>query len=397
MERVSLDMAVRRALERNPSARVAQAEVRRAEAVVREVRSTSLPTLIGNGTYTRLDNDRVLSGRVIAGVDQLAANLTLSVPLINPKGWAAWSHAEDNVAVVRSSEGEARRQVAYAVARAYLSIVAQRRVLEAMERAMVTAKAHAAFAGQRLAGGVGNRLDVVRAEQEVAVDEAQIQLLIASIVRLREALGVLAGAEGPLEVEDAATLSQPQSLGAALAETDQRTDVAAARARLRAAEHVVRDTWTDYGPLLTAIGQPFYQNPPSLVLPLTGWQAQLVLTLPLYDGGLRYGLMRERKELSEEARIGLEATLRQARSEVRGSFEAMRRADDSLVASREAARLARTAEELATLAYRAGATTNLEVIDAERRARDAETLVAVAEDTARQARLDLLVATGRFP
>jgi outer membrane protein TolC len=75
----------------------------------------------------------------------------------------------------------------------------------------------------------------------------------------------------------------------------------------------------------------------------------------------------------------------------------MARADEALAASRESARLARRAAELADLAYRAGATTNLEVTDAERRARDAETQVALAEDTARQSRLDLLLATGRFP
>ena len=56
-----------------------------------------------------------------------------------------------------------------------------------------------------------------------------------------------------------------------------------------------------------------------------------------------------------------------------------------------------TAATLADKAYRAGATTNIEVIDAERQARDAESQVALAEDAARQARLDLLVATGAFP
>ena len=60
-------------------------------------------------------------------------------------------------------------------------------------------------------------------------------------------------------------------------------------------------------------------------------------------------------------------------------------------------RLARRAMELATMAYKAGATTNLEVIDAARSARDADTASAQAEDLSRQARLDLLVASGRFP
>ena len=57
----------------------------------------------------------------------------------------------------------------------------------------------------------------------------------------------------------------------------------------------------------------------------------------------------------------------------------------------------RLALRLSELAYRAGATSNLEVIDAERASRDADTAAAIAEDAARQARLDLLAASGRFP
>jgi outer membrane protein TolC len=75
----------------------------------------------------------------------------------------------------------------------------------------------------------------------------------------------------------------------------------------------------------------------------------------------------------------------------------MLRADQALVAARDATRLAHRAYELATIAYRAGATTNIEVLDAARQARDAETADAQAEDLSRQARLDLLVASGRFP
>jgi len=73
------------------------------------------------------------------------------------------------------------------------------------------------------------------------------------------------------------------------------------------------------------------------------------------------------------------------------------RADLALASARDAARLAKRAMELSTIAYKAGATTNLEVIDAARSARDADTAAAQAEDLSRQARLDLLVASGRFP
>jgi outer membrane protein TolC len=122
-----------------------------------------------------------------------------------------------------------------------------------------------------------------------------------------------------------------------------------------------------------------------------------VLTLPIFDGGLRNGIGRERDAVLAEARSNLEAGLRQAQSEIRVNFEAMVRADLALTSARDAARLARRAMELATMAYKAGATTNLEVIDAARSARDADTASAQAEDLSRQARLDLLVASGRFP
>jgi outer membrane protein TolC len=49
------------------------------------------------------------------------------------------------------------------------------------------------------------------------------------------------------------------------------------------------------------------------------------------------------------------------------------------------------------VAFREGATTNIEVIDAQRGARDADTTAATAEDAVRRAQLELLVATGLFP
>jgi outer membrane protein TolC len=75
----------------------------------------------------------------------------------------------------------------------------------------------------------------------------------------------------------------------------------------------------------------------------------------------------------------------------------MRRADQALVSAQNAAKLAKEALDLANLSYRAGATTNIEVLDAERRSLDAETAAVIAEDAARQARLELLAASGRFP
>ena len=67
------------------------------------------------------------------------------------------------------------------------------------------------------------------------------------------------------------------------------------------------------------------------------------------------------------------------------------------LAARSAATLAHRTLDLSTIAYHGGLATNIEVIDAESAALNADTQVAIAEDGARQARVDMLAAAGRFP
>jgi outer membrane protein TolC len=167
--------------------------------------------------------------------------------------------------------------------------------------------------------------------------------------------------------------------------------------RLDAADAADHRLWAAYAPTLQAVFQPFYQNPPSLTQPLTGWQGVISLVLPLYDGGYRYGLEQEREAAVHDAEARVEAALRQASSEVRTAVDAVDRAARAQVAAAESSKLAKEALDLANFAYHAGATTNLEVIDAEGRALAAETARAVADDAVRQSRLDLLIASGRFP
>ncbi len=63
----------------------------------------------------------------------------------------------------------------------------------------------------------------------------------------------------------------------------------------------------------------------------------------------------------------------------------------------QSAEAAAEALRITEISYRAGASSNIEVVQAQQSARNAALLLAVAEDRLRQARLDLLVALGQFP
>lgn len=397
---LSFDEAVKLARSNNPNSQKALAEVRRLQALVVETRAAALPTLAANGTYTLLDANRVLpsTSTIISAQNQFSGNFLLTVPIVSAANWAKWSHAADNVDVGRLAAADTHRLVVLAAARAYLSVFSLKRLLRVSTTARDNAKAHYDYAHTRVEGGVGNRLDEARAMSQLGTSEVQVQNAAIQLERARETLGVLVGLDEPADVKEEPALASGATLDAALRDAQHdRTDVKLALGRVDAARHVERDSWTDYMPLLGVVFQPFYQNPPSLTLPATGWQAQALLTLPLYDGGWRYGARRERAALLDEARVDLDASLRQATSDVRLAFREVTTADAALKASRDAQAAADHALELANLAYQAGAITNLDVIDAERQARDAATQATIAEDAARQARLDLLAASGKFP
>lgn len=399
LEQLKFQEAVQRALSTHPAMRVAEEDAARAYAQLEQARAPSLPTLNATGTFTRLDDDRRLADRLVLGKEQLSANIQVAVPIVNTPRWAQWYRASKQADAVRATSDDVKRQVAVSAARAWLAVLAQQRVVQAADTAQKTAKAHLDFSSQRLAGGVGNRLDELRAAQEFSVSTTALENAQAALARAQDALGQMTGSDVPVDVvAEEPELAAPGELSDALEHFDDaRLDVRAARLRKETSEVATRTDWMDYLPLFNAVFQPFYQNPPSLTQPLTGWQLNLVLQLPLYDGGLRYGQAKERRANARSADAQLELALRKARIEVRTAFTQVTHADLALKSARDAAKQATEAMELANVAYRAGATTNLEVIDAERRARDAEVQEVLAEDFARQARLDVLVASGRFP
>ncbi|MGZ3405128.1 MAG: TolC family protein [Polyangia bacterium] len=408
--KLTLKQAIERALTQNPSVLAQVEELHRAEALTIQVRAGSLPTLTGNGVYTRIDNARTLTSpatpgpppmpettTVLQSADALSANLTLGVPLVAPRNWVQWSHARGNARVSELAVGDTKRQVAQAVAAAYLAIMQRRREVELNERARDTARVHASYTHTRLVGGVGSRLDDVRARQELESDEQFVVTARLALQRQQEVLGVLVAADGPV---DAGEDPEFAALDARTAEKEAprlRVDLRERDARRRLNARIVRDDWADYMPSLSATFAPIYTWPNTIFTPALSWQFQLVLTVPFYDGGLRYGLARERKSYLRESVLDQEGALRQTYSDLRFGDEAVRETAEALQRAKAAAALAHEAVQIADLAYHAGATTNLELIDAERRARDADTAAAIAEDLARKAQLDLLFAAGRLP
>lgn len=392
---VGFDDAVQRAIAANPTVERAATAVQSAQALLAQARAGVRPTIDATIGSTTLDDERGFDGNVVQPRTQVLFAGTAAAPVLAMAQWAARAQAEQQVGVARLQVEDVRRQVGIAAAEAYLAIVGARRQAEVNERARDTARAQLDYATARREGGVGSRLNELRAAQELAVNEELVERARLAVALGQEALGLLMAADGPVDVAGEPALETPAVTGTSwLAD---RADIRLFDARIDLAGRIVADSWKDWVPTVRAAFNPQYITPAGLFAPSATWNATLTASIPLFDGGRRRAQRAVREvDLSaarvdrREAELQIQSAVRAARASIDAEARALARAQD---ASTQAAEVLRITD----VAFRAGATTNIELVDAQRRSRDAETAVRQAEDRARLARLALLVALGRFP
>ena len=399
MEQVMLQDAVSRALANNPTIAQAAEAVLRAEGLLQQARAATMPGVNAFYTNATLDSGRSFNGVIVQPRNQSTIFADLSVPVLAASRWAAASQARDQIDVANLSTADVRRQIAVATAQTYLAIIAQRRQLEVNMRARDAANAHLDYAQRRLAQGAGTRLNELRAAQEVSTDEARLENAGLAVRRAQEALGVLMAANGPVDAAAEPTFDIPPAPAIAdeTAWMAARTDVRLSIATQRAFEHVWHDSHKDYFPTATVALDPQTLAPSGAFTSSRSWRLAISVSQPIFDGGQRKGLAKLREAAANASRFGQVSLQNQARSEVRLAQETVRSTERALVSIRLSAQQALEVLSITNTAFEAGATTNLEVIDAQRSARDAESAVGIAEDAVRRARLDLLTALGRFP
>jgi outer membrane protein TolC len=392
LERLTFQQAIDRALQNNPTIARASAGILRAEAILQQVRSSSLPSLALAMTTNATTPVKFGDQTVQPGVQTQTAP-TLGIPVLTPVAWAERNQAADQIVVSQQNEKDVRRQIAVAAGQAYLAIIARRRVLDLNSRARDNARAHYEFANQRFQGGIGSRLNALRAEQEMLSDETRVEEALLTIQLAQEALGVLVGAGGPVDAEDYPVFDIPDEAG----QITNRSDIQLVMARERAAERVYGDSWKDRLPSLNAAFTPTLLEPAGVFAKAASWRAQALFTLPLFDSGLRAGEKAQRLADLNTIRFERADLERQAASEIRVARDAVASTGRALTQAQAAADRANQVVQITDVAFREGASTNIEVLDAQRQARDVETQAAIAEDALKRAQLDLLVSLGRFP
>ena len=396
METVSFDEAVERAVEKNPTIAIASANILRSEAILQQTRAAVMPRVGATVTNTTLDSGREFGDQTVQPQNQSVFGVQASAPVLAAAQWAARAQALDQVGIARLATADTRRQIAVATASAYLAVVAQKRLVDVSVTAIETARGQLGYNTKRREGGVGSRLNELRSAQVLASNEALLEVFGLNVRRAQEALGVLLASNGPVDVAGEPAFEVP----AETVETEWlpvRTDVQLFTARREASTRVVEDGSKDWWPSASVTLAPQAITPSGIFQPSRTLSLTFQVSQPIFDFGARRAVKRQREADLQLSLFSLERVQIQARSEVRIARAAVEAQERALARAREAARHATEVLKITIIAFDAGSTTNIEVIDAQRSARDLDTAVAQAEDAVRQARLELLVALGRFP
>ncbi len=394
---------------RSTDLRTAMDQVLQAEAQTRIALAQYLPLITGSGVYSHqlLTNPSLFDGLAFNGSgissssrvpipNTFSGNIQITQDIINVQEFDQISVDELGEDASRLSVDGEKRTLALSVANQIVAVVTAEREAEINRVGLRVALEQAEITNRKQALGAANGLDVVRAQQNAANARATLVTGDESLREARESLGLALGIPDEMgvspEVNVGGLAQDAASSCRSVSSVDERPEVAAARTQLEVAKRTLQNIWYTFLPTVTAQSSITAVSPATSGAPNPIWSIQGVLQVPIWDGGTRYGNLRNARAAADIASQQLESLRRQAIIQVQ-------QAQRQLVVAEESARVARSQRDLAAqndqmtqLAYMTGQGTSLELVTASEAHRQAELNLALADFNVVKSRLLAILA-----
>ena len=406
---LTLDEAVKLALERNERSRATQEDVIVANARVAQARSFFLPSVTSTSTYNRRPFERriVVDGNevVIQRLNGLSETMSLNMTLFDARSLTSLAavKAQRNASVAAAAED--RRQLAFEVSQAFLATLGTSQVQEASARRFVFARQNLEAAKARFAAGLASVNDVTRAELEYATAEVGITQVKGQVETSTLQLGYLLDApdavRGPLVVPEfliEAAAAEAADAEALIEEAlARRLDIGSLRWMASSQRALAKVPLLGFLPSLSASGRYVFTNEAGFSGRTSTWNLGATLTWSLFDGGVRFGQNKERKALARLADLDHQAAIRQVDVQVRQALVSLANQRASLRQATVAHGVAKKNAAETTELYRQGLASALEVADANVRLFEAEVALVQERYGLGVAFLNLEAALGLDP
>ncbi|MBK7535246.1 MAG: TolC family protein [Myxococcales bacterium] len=384
----------------------AEAALVRAEALWRQALAVLLPNarLTVAGAFD-LDNPDTAPG-VPPQVDGrsstapvVTAALSVSQRVVDVASW----RARDAAALTRRSATwslfDVRRRVRQRLARTLVAVVTAERVAELGRVGLRQALERGALSQRTFELGRATELDVLRARQDVTAARSSLIVADEQLRGAREALAVALGVDDPVGVRqdfslDGLVLELRQTCQP-LAAAERRADEEAASAAVDAARTRTASARAGKLPTLdlsTTLSALTTDPGPGRV---SSWSIVAVLSVPLWEGGVRSAQVKERSALEADARATAEEIRRGARLEITRARRGQAVAETLVTVAAESRALAERLDQMTRRSFEIGRATSLELVQSAVGLRQAELALALRQFEWMQARLDALLTEAR--
>lgn len=380
---------------RSTDLRIAAQEVVRAEGQSRVALAGALTSINGTGSYTH----NMITNTIPVAVsgsngtrftfidtpfpDFINGGLSLSQPVFAPRAWYAIGTAGRNEDIAHLTLEDTKRLIALAAANAIVDVFTAERVAELNRVGLRNALTRLELATRRTALGSGTGLDVIRGRQDVETARATLVEGDESLRRAREALGIALGLPEqvgvPANVDLNGLEASARKTCKALGVIDERADIAALHGRVEVAHRLVNDVKYQFSPLVDLRSNVNTTTQNTGAQPNTTWNIQAVLTVPIWDGGIKYGNLRDTHAQEAIAGEKLEAARRKAAVEVAQARRGVKVAEDRRTVAQATRDLAAENDRLTRTAYLEGRGTSLELVTTAQALREAEIQLAVRD------------------
>lgn len=364
-----------------------------------------LPAFTARGSYTRNQyaTEITLPGApgaapatvTIVPKNQLDAVLQLDVPLVDLGAWSRIGAATAVADAAHARSLATAQDVERAVTQRYYQVVASESLIAATTRALAAAEESAKVLALRRKVGFASEFEGDRAAAEV--ERSRQNVTDAELLRAvsRRALGSVSGltptpGAGPLseDLREEAPLEVWQKDG-----ISKLPLVRAAELDRRAAEHASSSAWRSLAPVIAASASERFTNATGFSGNDSVWTIALTATLRL--DAVTIQSIRAQEAAESVARVRVDKTRLAASDRIHDAWQQVHAQIAKSRAARAQAKAAANAARVARDSFAAGASNQLEVIQAERDAFGAEVARIQADADLAYARSALRLAAGR--
>jgi HAE1 family hydrophobic/amphiphilic exporter-1 len=380
---LTFDDALQRAMNANESLKVVEETVRASESRVDEARAAFLPSAAVNYQYQPYQKFPQI--RIPAGVfgpeeqvfeaafaRQNTVNLELSQPLYTG-GRLTRTRSLQQAALTESALGldRARQQLQLRVVESFYAALTNEQSLKVADEGIQLATRQLELARARFEAGSVARLDVLRAEVDLANARARRIQFQAALDQAYQGLRTVLALPQSQPLVLRGSLDEvpvPESRDALAATLPNRPDLRAFSSRREMAAHSVALANAEWKPSLSFTGNVAYQDDDASRLlgsDNQNYQFGLAIRVPLLaapGAAARRGVARAQMRQAEH---GLNAALDAGRLELETAWTDLQAATEVVATQQKALELARESVAIAQVSYENGVITSAELNDAQ--------------------------------